>query len=120
MTTTPKSIVVMPALKRPEMAALALERIGSAQFSNELDVRIYVDYTTRQTLDEFEYIRDIYFPEATIYHAHEHIPVPSGCWNILHALKEGYESGAELIFLIEEDVMVFPDYFEWSRKAHND
>lgn len=110
----PKSIVVMPALHRPEMAALALERIKQTPESPELDVRIFVDNTTDQVLGEFEFVRDEYFPEATIFHAREHIYAPSGCWNILNALQQGYYSGAERIFLIEEDVMVYPDFFTWN------
>lgn len=116
----PKSVVVMPALRRPEMAALALQRIRQTPESSQLDVRIFVDFTTDQVLGEFEYVRDEYFPEATIYHAREHIQVPSGSWNILHALQAGYDSGAEFIFLIEEDVMVFPDYFTWNFKQDGD
>jgi hypothetical protein len=114
MNITPRNIVVMPALHRPEMAALALERIRSTPEAGSLDVRIFVDHSTEAVLDDFEYVRDEYFPEATIYHAGEHIYAPSGCWNILNALKAGYESGAEYIFLIEEDIMTYPDYFTWN------
>lgn len=107
-------------MRRPELAALALQCISRTPESNELDVRIFVDSTTDQVLGEFEYVRDEYFPEAMIYHARPHIFAPSGCWNILQALKAGYAAGAELIFLIEEDVMVAKDYFTWSVKAHDD
>jgi hypothetical protein len=116
----PKSVVVMPALNRPELAALALQRISQTPEASQLDVRIFVDHTVDHRLGEFEYVRDEYFPDATIYHAREHIQVPSGSWNILQALKAGYDSGASLIFLIEEDVMVFSDYFTWSFEAHDD
>lgn len=102
------------------MAALALQNISQTKESSELDVRIFIDNTTDDVLEEFDYVRDNYFPNATIYHAREHIEVPSGSWNILNALKEGYNSGAEIVFLIEEDVMVYPDYFEWSFRAHNE
>lgn len=101
------------------MAALALQRIRATPESRNIDVRIFVDYTTERVLDDFEYVRDEYYPEATIYHARKHVEVPSGCWNILRSLQAGYDSGAELIFLIEEDVMVFEDYFSWSFEAHN-
>ena len=97
-----------------------MQRISQTPESKELDVRIFVDNTTDQVLGEFEYVRDEYFPEATIYHAREHITVASGSWNILQALKAGYDSGAELVFLIEEDVMVFPDYFAWNFRQDGD
>jgi hypothetical protein len=38
--------------------------------------------------------------------------VPSGSWNILQALKSGYETGAEYIAFVEEDVLVAADFFD--------
>lgn len=97
-----------------------MERMARTPESKSLDVRIFVDNTTDQRLGEFEYVRDEYFPEAAIYHARPHIEAPSGCWNILQALRAGYDTGAESIFLIEEDVMVYPDYFAWNFKQDGD
>lgn len=114
----PKNIVVMPTLKRPEFLALALEKLSRAQYVEEVDVRICLDDCPDTTLDEVEYVRDTYFPTADILRAKSHVAALSGCWNILHALKSGYDSGANLVFLVEEDVMVYPDYFDWHVKAH--
>lgn len=108
------NVVVMPTLKRPEMLALALESIDRADQAPD-DVRIYIDYSDRyKIVDEVEYVRDTYLPRATIYQAKPHVKAPSGCWNILNSMKGGYESGADLIFFIEEDVRVYHDYFTWS------
>lgn len=121
MSQTPqnfmKSIVVMPTLKRPEFLALALESIDRAEQSPE-DIRIYVDHTDEKRLSEVEYVRDTYLPYAMVFHAKEHISAPSGCWNILNSYKEGYESGADVIFFIEEDVRIRPDYFTWNFEVH--
>lgn len=80
------------------------------------DVRIYLDNCPEQRLDEVEFVRNTYLPTAEIHRSGPHVAALSGCWNILHALREGYHSGADYIFLIEEDVLVFPRYFEWSLK----
>jgi len=56
----------------------------------------------------------VYYPEADLFLAKPHVQAPSGAWNILNALKQGYESGANVIHLIEEDVMVSSGYFEQS------
>lgn len=112
------NVVVMPTLKRPEFLALALESIDQAEHAPE-DVRIFVDYTPwSYVLDDVEYVRNTFMPRATIYQAHSHPVTPSGCWNILNAYKQGYESGAEIIFFIEEDVRVKPDYFKWNEEVH--
>lgn len=102
------------------MAALSLKRIRQARFSDSLDVRIFVDYSDRSVLDDFEYVRDHYYPEAALYQADKHIEVPSGSWNILQSLKSGYAAGADRVFLVEEDVMVFPDYFVWNFSQSGD
>lgn len=107
-----KSVVVMPTLNRPEMLALSLEKLRKCQ-AKDLDVRIYLDYCDKERLDEVDYVRDEFYPEATIFQAGQHISAPSGCWNILNALKQGYHTGADYIFLIEEDVMVYPEFFTW-------
>ena len=67
---------------------------------------------------DVEYCRDTYFPTAEIFRAGPHLKVLSGTWNILNSLKCGYETGAEFIFFIEEDVMVRPEFFEWHWAQH--
>jgi hypothetical protein len=107
----------MPAFKRIEMLALALESVDQAENSPE-DVRVFLDYTTdSKKLDEVEYVRNIYCPRAQIFQAKQHVKAPSGCWNILNAYKQGYESGADFVALVEEDVRVFPSYFTWNQQA---
>lgn len=108
-----KAVVVMPTLNRPEFLALALERLSQTPQSNDLDVRIFLDHTGNpRRIEEVTAVRDIYLPTAEIFQAKAHVMAPSGCWNILHALKSGYESGADYVFLVEEDVMVYPNFFE--------
>lgn len=113
MISTQKITVVMPTLNRPEMLALALEKLSKCPQKKELDVRLYVDVCSTERLDDIEFVRDEYFPEAMIFQASEHIPAPSGCWNILNALKQGYHTGADYIFLVEEDVFVYPEFITW-------
>jgi hypothetical protein len=94
------------------MLALSLQRLQAA-WSVPDDVRIYLDTCSATKLDEVEKVRDEYFPTALIFRAGKHQQTPSGCWNILNAIKSGYETGAEYVFLVEEDVMAYPDMFLW-------
>ncbi len=115
-----KIVTAMPTLKRPEMLALSLEKLQAAkQHSPDLDVsdvRIFLDHSNNSKndvhLDETEYVRDTYFPTAEIFQAKNHPLTPGGCWNILQALKSGYETGADFVCLVEEDVLVRPDFFQ--------
>lgn len=116
----PHSTIVIPTLRRPEFLALTLERLSQAPEAEHLDVRIFLDTATKERLADVEYCRDVYFPTAEIFRAREHVKVLSGCWNILHALKEGYETGAEYIFLVEEDIMIRPNFFFWHLQKHSE
>lgn len=111
--TYPSSVVVIPTLNRPEFLALALEKLSLTEEAEHLDVRIFLDTCPDSRAEEVEYVRDTFLPTADIYRAGKHVAALSGCWNILHALREGYETGAEFIFLVEEDVMVRPNFFKW-------
>jgi hypothetical protein len=112
-----KIVTVIPTLKRPEMLALTLEHLSRTRQATELDCRIFLDHSNDSQLNETrlgdtEYVRDMYFPTAAIFHANNHVVAPSGSWNILHSLKSGYETGADLIFFVEEDIFVTPDFFD--------
>lgn len=112
--------VVMPTSQRPEMLALSLEQLRQIPQRNlNLDVRIFLDFSSEERVREVEYVRDTYFPEALIFHAKPHIEVPSGMWNILNSLKQGYQTGAEYVYLVEEDVLVRPDFFDWHRSENH-
>lgn len=102
-------VVVIPTCHRPEMLALCLEKLGEAR--GLPPVCIYAD--TPADLEELDYVRNTYLPTADIYHAKPHLKTPSGCWNILNAIKQGYETGADRVYLVEEDVMVRPNFFKW-------
>lgn len=102
------SIVVIPTCNRPELLALCLLRLSGAPGCPE--VHIYAD--TAANIEDISYVRDTYFPEATIFHAQPHIAATSGCWNILNSIKDGSRY-AEAVYLVEEDVMVYPTFFRW-------
>src|SRR5277367_3003193 len=104
--------IVMPTYARPEMLALSLEQIQK-QIPDNTEIYICLDTSSAERLEEIEYIRDEYSPEAYILHAPTHVQVPSGMWNILNALKEGFNTNSDYVFLIEEDILILPGYFDY-------
>jgi hypothetical protein len=119
-----KIVVCIPTLKRPEMLALTLEKLSLTRQASQLDVRIFLDHSNdlkinAARLTDTEYVRDIYFPIAEIFHANNHILAPSGSYNILHSLLAGYKTGADFIALVEEDVLVSPDFFDRHLEMQN-
>lgn len=105
-----QSVVVMPAAHRPEMAALALEMLGKAE--NCPRVLLQVDNVGEKLRTEFRRVFDDCAPDnCSLTFRQPHIPVSSGCWNILNSILDGYNTGAEWVFLVEEDVLVMRDFF---------
>jgi len=80
------------------------------------DVRIFLDHSPEKRVQEIEWVRDTYLPRALTFHAAEHDACTSGTWNILHSLKAGYDTGAELVWIVEEDVLMKPGAFDYARK----
>lgn len=75
------------------------------------DIRVYADFGSN--LEEIQYVAETYLPQAKVFQQPDHMQAPSGCWNILDSIKKGYETGAYRIFLIEEDIMIRPHFFDW-------
>lgn len=92
------------------MLALTLEALAYSKPA-AVNVNIYAD--DGAPLADIYFVRDAYCPSATIHEVQPHLEAPSGTWNILNSIKAGYETGAEFVYLIEEDVLVKPGYFDW-------
>jgi hypothetical protein len=107
-----ESVICIPTAYRPEMLALCLERLRALK--NLPPVHIFLDHVGERLLAETTYVRDTYLPEASLTYHPEHIKAESGCWNILHSMKAGYDLGAEFVFLLEDDVQVYPRWLDWS------
>lgn len=104
-------VVVIPAANRPEFAALTLEQLGKARQCPA--ILFNVDYIDDNLKKDFQYVFDHYSPpQTTLTYRQPHLQVSSGCWNILESIRDGYNTGAEGVFLVEEDVLVYPDFFE--------
>ena len=110
------SVVCMPVCRRPEFLALALEKLDLAAPAGQ-DVRIFAD--TSADLNSIEFVRDRYFPTAMIFQARPHPSAPSGTWNILNAIAQGYHAGADLIYHVEEDVLVRSNFFAFHEDQHS-
>ncbi len=105
-------VVAIPTAHRPELLALTLEKLSGA--NNLPEVHIYADSVPESRLREIEVVRDLYLPEAFLFRAHPHPAAASGCWNILNAIKSAAKF-ADTVYLVEEDVLVYPYFFDWHR-----
>lgn len=105
-----RSVVVMPAANRPELCALSLESLGRAKDCPK--ILLNVDDVSDKLKEEFRHVHKHYAPPQTsLVYRDPHVKVSSGCWNILTSIKDGYETGADAVVLVEEDVLVNRDFF---------
>lgn len=111
-----REIVVMPTFRRPEFLALALERLRAAE-PDDMPVMVFADTHTK--MEETEWVVAHYFPEANLYQWAEHTQSPSGNYCIPKAIEAGFLAGADRVYLIEEDVMIRPEFFDWHRSIHD-
>jgi hypothetical protein len=109
MITPDNSVVVIPTFARPEILAHALMALNKAKDCPP--VYVFLDSGAPEgRAEEVAWIVNRYARGASLYFQPEHEKVTSGTWNILKSLQAGYETGAEYVFLVEEDVMMYPDF----------
>lgn len=107
--------VIIPTFDRPEMLALCLERIKQAEGTRDLDIYVYVDGHKDQRqvgLVETLEIAEWYAPWVLTRTRQKH-DFHGNSFSVLLALHEAFVSRCKHVFLIEDDVLVEPDFFAW-------
>lgn len=107
-----KDVVLVPAYNRPELLYLCLEHLSACPEIH--DKEIWVRCESRNLPDDF--LRDnksvamsfdVQFQMCRGHGYH------GNSFNVLNAYKDAVESGASRIYLVEDDVLVSPDFFRW-------
>lgn len=112
-------LVVIPTYARPEYLQVTLEHLAVAERSSPIDVWIFQDrhnFDSPSTLheqgiaqriaEEFKALPIRFVQRAK--HSFRGNP-----YNILEAYKEAYATNARYVYLVEDDVIVSPDFFRW-------
>src|SRR4051812_30337557 len=117
-----RDIVILPAYFRPEFMHLAIEKLYACPEMLNKDLWIYHD----QKHDDMKVfgadfadvendlvywkrgfgnrLRTVIRPENGFY---------GNSYNVLGAYQKAYETDAKYVYLVEEDVLVTPDFFRW-------
>lgn len=102
--------VIIPTHYRPEYLALCLEHIANARGSRDLDIRIYHDQPRTNAVGDTLDIAKRYNIPVTVRSPHQAV---GNTLNFLEAYAEAYHSEARYVYLIEDDVLVGADFFDW-------
>ncbi len=119
----PRDVVIVPTYDRPEYLAVCLEYLSEARGIADKEIWICQDnhvgaYPEPGVLAVFQSrgflrARNIEV-KCTMRSAHNYY---GNSVNIFKSLKQAVETGAERIFLVEDDIMVMPDFFEWHEEV---
>jgi hypothetical protein len=109
------SKVLVTTYNRPQYLQLCLEYLSLAQGIESKEICIYADRgLSGQNLMEFYDVVNPFRGQLNISVA---VRPPhnfhGNTYNTLEAYKEAYYSDAEFVYLVEDDVLVRPDFFTW-------
>lgn len=107
-----KSIVICTTYNRPQYLRLCLEYLQQAEGIDSKEIWICIDRGRVLYRDICEILND--FPRL---HFHTFVREPhsyhGNTYNTMEAYKDAYASNAKFIYLVEDDVLVRPDFFKW-------
>lgn len=117
-----KELCIVPAYCRPEFLYLCLKRIAACDNVDGLKVVVAMDHhANKMNLDRSDERQVARLQEFENLNITLKECVPHGfnglSYNLLTLYRQALADGFERIYLIEEDVMVSPDFFEWQRRV---
>lgn len=112
-------LVLIPAYMRPELLSLCLEYLSKAEGAHN-DKQYWICQDMRFE-DEHRYGIQLRWTQEVL----DKSPLPvrylvrakhsfgGNSYNTMEAYKEAYATDARFVYLVEEDVLVTPDFFTW-------
>jgi hypothetical protein len=111
----------MTTFRRPEMLWWSLHHLSQCDEINDVDVRVWVDnhVTERPNLGIFSVLEHyVALMPNLSWKLFPMTPHPDMGPVTLTALGDAYRAGAKVVMVVEEDVIVSPDFIRWSRAAN--
>ncbi|PWT91202.1 MAG: hypothetical protein C5B54_05715 [Acidobacteria bacterium] len=114
-----QDLLIIPTYDRPEFLWWCLDHLMACPEITDLQVRLHIDHHHRKPPPLYE-IREVlwHFPRL---HLHVYI-CPShtfagNSYNVMMAYQEAYRTQARYVFMVEDDVLVAPQFFQWHRQV---
>lgn len=106
-----RELVLVTTYKRRFLLFSCLERIRT--YGKDIPICVFSDRGAMEGMDVAEMFKAkwIQMPDHDYY---------GNSYNTMEAYRFAYNSGADLTYLIEDDVMIHPDFFDWHRKMHEE
>lgn len=115
-----RDIILVPCYERPEFTRLCLQYLSRARGIEDKEVCLFIDNHKGKDFREIfeaqqpnlQLVADL-FPNRCFTSCQEAHESYGNSRNIVDALKFGYNIGAERVYLVEDDILVAPDFFSW-------
>jgi hypothetical protein len=106
-----RELILVPTYKRKWLLFSCLERIRT--YCGKAEIIVFSDRASEEGKDAAEMFKAawIQMPEHDYY---------GNSYSTMEAYRFAYNMGADLVYLIEDDVMVHPDFFDWHREMHRE
>ena len=123
-----KDIVIIPAYFRGEFLQLCMENLVKCPEIWDAEIRVYHDLKTDDT-EKFD--RELSEVETVVNHwrallgaqFRSMLRTPhnyyGNSYNVLEAYTDALASEARHVYLIEDDIIVHPDFFKWHEEAQS-
>lgn len=113
-------IVLVPTYYRPEYLSLCLEYLSKARGIENKEIWVLQDFRQH---DEHRHFLEEQWTAAVIEDWRTKLSIrfirsaphifQGNTQNVLEGYKKAYETDARFVYLVEDDVFVMPDFFEW-------
>lgn len=108
-----RDIVIVTTYNRPDYLRLCLEYLSKAEGVSDKIIWIFIDRGRSLIREFYEVINDFRNQlDFSITIRPEHADMGNSM-NTMEAYKDAYHWGAKFIYLVEDDVLVTPDFFKW-------
>lgn len=116
-----KDIVLIPTYLRPEYLWLCLEKLSECK-NPGTDYEFWIcadrrpnDDVTWRLVHQWEQETFAYWKKKLPLFWYEVAPhtFPGNSYNVLRSYERAYRTDARNVFLVEDDVLVTPDFFQW-------
>lgn len=113
-----KDVCLIPCYSRPEFLELCLKQILAAKGTEDILFLFQVDFGYNRRIDK---VIDRFPLEKAV---RKTAPIPHTASKLSNNILQGYRNAWDMcngqIFMIEEDVMIADDFFNWHRKAQEE
>lgn len=107
-----RDICIITSYNRPDYLRLCLEYLSRAEGIADKEIWVCIDRGRSLIREFYEVLVDFKHLKISVTIRPEH-NYHGNSYNTLEAYKEAYATDAEFIFLVEDDVLVQPDFFKW-------